>query len=65
MCVYSTAKLFKEPPKTVAINGTFFETMSEHLKALLDEMRCPDVPFRRTNDEKVCTYCDFKTICGR
>lgn len=63
--VYSTAKLFKEPPKTVAINGTFFETMSEHLKALLDEMRCPDVPFRRTNDEKVCTYCDFKTICGR
>ena len=64
-CVYSTARLFKELPKTVPLNETFFNAVSERLKGLLDEMRSPDVPFRRTEDEKVCAYCDFKTICGR
>ena len=64
-CVYSTARLFREPPKTVPLNETFFNAVSERLKGLLDEMRSPDVPVRRTEDEKVCAYCDFKTICGR
>ena len=63
--VYSTAKLFREPPKTVPLNETFFNAVSERLKGLLDQMRDPHVPFRRTEDEKVCAYCDFKTICGR
>ena len=63
--VYSTANLFKDEPKTLKVNQTFYEAVSDKLKALLDEMRCPDVPFTRTCDEKVCTYCDFKTICGR
>lgn len=64
-CVYSTSKLFKEAPRTVPLNETFFNSVSDRLVLLLDEMRDPDVPFRRTDDEKVCTYCDFKTICGR
>ena len=63
--VYSTAKLFKEPPKTVPMNGKFYEAVSVKLKALLDEMRNPEIPFRRTADANVCTYCDFKNICGR
>ena len=63
--VYSTANLFKEPPKTCPMNETFFNSVSERLKKLLDQMRDPSVPFRRTNDEKICSYCDFKTICGR
>ena len=63
--VYSTAKLFREPPKTVPLNEIFFNAVSERLKGLLDQMRDPHVPFRRTEDEKVCAYCDFKTICGR
>ena len=63
--VYSTAHLFKDPPKTVPLNETFYGAVSERLKALLDEMKNPSVAFRRTEDETVCGYCDFKTICGR
>ena len=63
--VYSTAHLFKDPPKTMPLNEKFYDAVSERLRTLLDAMRDPEVPFRRTEDEKVCEYCDFKTICGR
>ena len=63
--VYSTANLFKEAPKTVPLNATFFDAVSERLANLLEEMYDLQVPFRRTKDEKVCAYCDFKTICGK
>lgn len=63
--VYSTSALFKEPPLTVPCNETFFNAVSVRLEKLLEEMYDTDVPFRRTDDEKVCEYCDFKTICGK
>jgi hypothetical protein len=50
---------------TVERNQIFFDAVSERLGKLLDEMYDISVPFRRTEDEKVCQYCDFKTICGR
>ena len=43
----------------------FYDAMSERLSGLLLEMRNPEFPFARTKDEKVCAYCDFRTICGR
>ena len=64
-CVYSTANLFKDVPSTVPLNKVFYDSVSEKLKELLDEMRSLEVPFRRTEDTDVCAYCDFKTICGR
>jgi hypothetical protein len=64
-CVYSTSRLFKELPETVPVNRTFFDAMSGNLSALLDEMCDSEVCFRRIEDEHVCGYCDFKTICGR
>lgn len=64
-CVYSTARLFKEPPLNVPRNEKFFEAVSQRLGETLQEMYSLDVPFRRTKDEKVCEYCDFKMICGR
>jgi hypothetical protein len=64
-CVYSTARLFKEPPLNVPRNEKFFEAVSHRLGETLQEMYSLDVPFRRTKDEKVCEYCDFKMICGR
>ena len=64
-CVYSTARLFKEPPLNVPRNEMFFNAVSERLENTLKEMYSLEVPFRRTNDEKVCEYCDFKMICGR
>ena len=63
--VYSTASLFKQAPQTYPLNETFFNEVSSRLKELLDEICNPEVPFRRTRDEKVGSYCDFKTICGR
>ena len=64
-CVYSTSRLFGELPKAVPVNRIFFDAMSGNLSAMLDEMCDPEVGFRRTGDEHVCGYCDFKTICGR
>lgn len=64
-CVYSTSRLFGELPEAVPVNRTFFDSVSDKLKVLLDEMCDPGVNFRRTSDEHVCGYCDFKTICGR
>ncbi len=64
-CVYSTAKLFREPPVTVPLNRKFYDAVSERLKRTLGEMYDLNVPFRRTEDEKTCEYCDFKMICGR
>lgn len=64
-CVYSTSGLFAGPPMTVRRNRIFFDAMSERLEKLLEEMYDTAVPFRRTEDENVCKYCDFKTICGK
>ena len=63
--VYSTAKLFKSEPQIKDLNEKFYQSMSEHLQALLEEMYNVDVSFRRTSDTKKCAYCDFKNICGR
>ena len=64
-CVYSPSKLFKEAPLTMPRNELFFNAVSQRLEQTLNEMYSLDVPFRRTSDEKVCEYCDFKMICGR
>jgi CRISPR/Cas system-associated exonuclease Cas4 (RecB family) len=64
-CVYSPAKLFKEAPLTMPRNQRFFNAVSERLEQTLNEMYSLEIPFRRTSDEKICEYCDFKMICGR
>ncbi len=64
-CVYSTAKIFKDAPVSVPCNALFCDAVSERLKTLLGDMCDIDVPFSRTEDRKVCSYCDFRTICGR
>lgn len=64
-CVYSTAHLFKSIPVSVPLNRKFYDAVSERLESLLNEMYDTSVPFRKTGDEKTCSYCDFKMICGR
>lgn len=64
-CVYSTAHIFKNAPVAVPCNAVFCNAVSERLKNLLDDMCDINVPFSRTDDRKVCSYCDFRTICGR
>jgi len=64
-CVYSTSKIFKEAPVTMPLNEKFFDAVSQHFKTMADEICNPEVGFRRTQDEKICGFCDFRTICGR
>ncbi len=64
-CVYSTSRLFSAPPQTYPMNRTFCNEMSGRLEKLLDEMYDLSVPFRRTEDEKICKYCDFNRICSK
>ncbi len=64
-CVYSTSRLFGGLPQTYPMNKVFFREMSERLEKLLDEMYDLSVPFRRTEDERICRYCDFNRICSK
>lgn len=64
-CVYSTSRLFSEVPAAVPLNQKFYDAVSMHLECLIEEMCDPNVGFRRTQDTGICSYCDFKTICGR
>ena len=64
-CVYSTSKIFREAPVTVPLNQKFFDEVSKRLESMVDEMCDPQVGFRRTEDESICSFCDFRTICGR
>ena len=43
----------------------FARLAGERLREMLAELVDPAVPFRRTEDEHTCSYCDFKMICGR
>lgn len=64
-CIYSTSRLFKKMPQAYPKNEKFFNAVSARMQELIEEMYDMDVPFRRTSDQKVCEYCDFKMICGR
>ena len=63
--VYSTAGLFSGPPKSEYMGEEFYRLMEEGLMKVLEEMSDLSVPFRRTDDERTCAHCDFRTICGR
>ena len=57
--------------KTVKILGSeiltneYLQQFELVLKAILQEIYDPLVPFTKTADHKACEYCDFQTICNR
>ncbi|MFK7953677.1 MAG: PD-(D/E)XK nuclease family protein [Ekhidna sp.] len=55
-------KMDGEPMKDARIHLSEFEN---HLSSLLSELYGMDQPFDQTEDEKKCSYCDFKGMCGR
>ena len=63
--IYSVSRLFTEPLKDRPQSAEFARLTRERLKDLLAEMTDPSVPFRRTEELRTCSYCDFKMICGR
>jgi hypothetical protein len=63
--VYSPAKLFVSPVQSIPASPVFASLMKERLSDTLREISDTEVPFKRTDDAKTCSYCDFKMICGR
>ena len=63
--IYQPLRLFSKEVENVRLSEKFCILMDEALKSLLAEISNTDVPFRRTSDNGVCGYCDFKTLCGR
>lgn len=43
----------------------FMISSEKYLAKFLEKLLNPEVPFSRTEDRDICTYCDFKRICGR
>jgi len=64
-CIYQTAGIFREKPKSVPRSGEFCRLAKERLSETLAEITDSNVPWRRTEDAKTCEWCDFKTVCGR
>lgn len=63
--IYQTGKLFTDGPMEVELCPEFMEEVSKGLSALLAQIADTSVSFVRTEDETVCQYCDFKSICGK
>ena len=45
--------------------GTYSSVFSKHLQQVLTDMYDSSHPFTPTQDNKRCTYCPYKRICGR
>lgn len=63
--IYPAAGLFVSPVNNVELCETFCEGMRDSLKDLFAEMTDVSIPFKRTENENNCKYCDFKIICGK
>lgn len=63
--IYSMTMIFKEEPKTRELHEGFYAMMTRSLEELLTQMYDIQVPFRRTQEQSSCAYCDFKNICGK
>lgn len=63
--MYAVKEIFKEELEANDLHEELYSQIDERLKALMEEIINPEIPFRMTSDKEHCKYCDFKTICGR
>ena len=63
--IYPTVRLFKEPVPVQECSKEFIRQMDIRLEDTFKEMFDLRTGFRRTSDDKVCSYCDFKMLCGK
>ncbi len=50
---------------SLSLDDAYCSRMHDSLGAVLEEISDLSVPWRRTDDEGKCKYCDFRAICGR
>lgn len=49
----------------IADSRTYLSSFEQKMKELLEEIFNTSQPFNQTDDERKCTFCDFKGICER
>ena len=47
------------------LSTSFEDTCTKYLDDFVAELFDKDIPFAQTDDEKTCSFCDFKSICKR
>lgn len=63
--IYKPTRLFVRPVENIRLDDGFISLMDGAMGRLLDEIADLNVPFVRKGDERTCSMCDFKNICGR
>jgi len=65
--VYSVSGLFKNEHSEYSLPQDVLDEASDMLRGCLDGIFDieKNPTFRRTDDEKVCGFCDFRMICGK
>lgn len=63
--IYSCVGMFSEAPIALEVDPGFVEEADKRLSGTIREMADPQVMYERTDDTKICTWCDFRNICGR
>ena len=63
--LYPAVRLFNEPVPLQECSEEFLRQVDIRLEETFREMFDPQTGFRRTSDENVCAYCDYKMLCGR
>lgn len=65
--VYSVSGLFKNEHSEYSLPQDVIDEASDMLRGCLDGIFDieKNPTFRRTDDEKVCGFCDFRMICGK
>lgn len=63
--IYPVPQLFSSEIMTSKECAEFNAEVTGRLKGLFEQLSDPGTGFRRTGDTSICSYCDFRKICGR
>ena len=63
--VYSVSHLPKDGVVNYPVSPVFSAQMEKFMSELLAEIADTSVPFKRTDDDSACSWCDFKMLCGK
>lgn len=63
--IYQTANIFKTGANEADYAPEFNDEMEQALNTCLNEIADTSIPWKQTTVESNCTYCNFKSICGK
>jgi len=75
--IYSTREMFdksfnflleegrRNSLRSVMNASEYFHPLEDSLDAMISELFNPEIPFRQTEDEKICSHCIYASICHR